>query len=225
MRSIHEGHKNKIGFYRAFGWLYKNHPRTAVENLRFVVERLCERKIKRKPKKSNDDGFEVVEAEDEPTELIVKMPHGYYKDLLNIVVLALRNELTNPNLDKFDSLNVPPLKHKTRTKAEWKSIKDGKKKQNEKLGEQEAKQLREAESRGVVAAQARKAKEERRAKRQSDFALLKEKLEHDKSFLALYATVAQIFADELANDVGTHGNISPRLTLLMTCVRSIAEED
>ncbi|KAF8607922.1 hypothetical protein BDV93DRAFT_519910 [Ceratobasidium sp. AG-I] len=204
MRSIHEGHSNKTGFYRAFGWLYKHHPRTAIENLGAVVERLCERKIKRKSKKNNsneDDGFEVVEAEDEPAELTVKMPHGYYKDLLNIVVLAMRNELTDPDLDKYDSLNVPPIKRQTRTRKEWQTIKDTKKEQNEKLGGEEAKQVRGAESQKVIAAQEQKAKEQRKTKREADFALLKEKLEHDKSFLALYAKVAQIFADELANDV------------------------
>ncbi|KAJ1308717.1 hypothetical protein OPQ81_004408 [Rhizoctonia solani] len=65
MRSIHEGHSNKIGFYRAFGWLYKYHPRTAIENLHFVTERLCERKIKRKAKvpKQGEEDFELVEAE------------------------------------------------------------------------------------------------------------------------------------------------------------------
>ncbi|KAF8607923.1 hypothetical protein BDV93DRAFT_434906, partial [Ceratobasidium sp. AG-I] len=146
MRSIHEGHNNKVGFYNAFGWLYRHHPRTAVENLGAVVERLYE-----------------------STELVVKMPHGYYKDLLNIVVLAMRNELTNPDLDGFESLN--------------------------------AKQIRGVESQKLIAYQAKKAKEAQKAKREADFALLKEKLEHDKPFLALYSKVAQIFADELANDV------------------------
>ncbi|CAE6523541.1 unnamed protein product [Rhizoctonia solani] len=203
MRSIHEGHSNKIGFYRAFGWLYKYHPRTAIENLRFVTERLCERKVKRKNKgpKNGEEDFEMVEAEGETAEKISKMPHGYYKDLLNIVILAMRGELTNPALEKFDSLNVPPLKHKMRTKQEWEGIKAAKKRQNEELGVDEAKKRREAESRQTVAAQAQKAKEERKGKHDADRALLKEKLENDKPFLALYVAVAQIFAEELAKDV------------------------
>ncbi|CAE6467452.1 unnamed protein product [Rhizoctonia solani] len=203
MRSIHEGHSNKIGFYQAFGWLYKYHPRTAVENLRFITERLCERKIKSKAKgpKQGEDDFEMVEAEGEATEKIAKMPHGYYKDLLNIVLLAMRGELTNPALAKFESLNAPLRERKKRTKQEWENIKAAKKKQNEELGVDEAKKRREAESRQTVAAQAKKAKEEKKGKHDSDRALLKEKLENDKSFLALYTAVAQIFADELANDV------------------------
>ncbi|CAE6398994.1 unnamed protein product [Rhizoctonia solani] len=203
MRSIHEGHSNKLGFYRAFGWLYKYHPRTAVENLRFITERLCERKVKRKTKgpKGGEDDFEIVTAEEETAEKVAKMPHGYYKDLLNIVVLAMRGELTNPAIEQFESLNVPQLKCKKRTRQEWANIKATKKKQNEELGVEEAKKQREAESRQTVAAQAQKAKAERKEKRDADHALLKEKLENDKSFLALYAAVAQIFADELAKDV------------------------
>ncbi|KAH7343728.1 hypothetical protein B0J17DRAFT_643697 [Rhizoctonia solani] len=202
MRSIHEGHSNKIGFYQAFGWLYKYHPRTAVENLRFITERLCERKIKSKAKgPKKEDDFEMVEAEEDATEKVAKMPHGYYKDLLNIVLLAMRGELTNPALEKFESLNVPLRGRKKRTKQEWENIKAAKKKQNEELGVDEAKKQREAESRQTVAAQAQKAKEEKKGKHDADRALLKEKLENDKSFLALYAAVAQIFADELAKDV------------------------
>ncbi|KAG9079863.1 hypothetical protein FS749_008207, partial [Ceratobasidium sp. UAMH 11750] len=200
MRSIHEGHDNKIGFYHAFGWLYKRHPRTAVENLRFVVERLCERTIKHKPKK-NDGSFELVDPQEAPTEEVIKMPHGYYKDLLNIVVLAMRNELGNPAIEKFKSLNVPLVKRKTRTKAKWASIKKTKQHQNRKYGVEEAQKMREEESRKVDAARAEKAKVDRRAKRQTNFATLKSKLERDKSFLALYATVAHIFADALAKDV------------------------
>lgn len=204
MRSIHEGHNNKTGFYRAFGWLYKHHPRTAIENIRFVTERLCERKIKRKSKNASDPegDFEMVDTEDKPAELLVKMPHGYYKDLLNIVVLAMRGELTNPALSKFESLNVQLIRAETRNKKEWDAIKETKKKQNEELGLEEAKNRRGAESQKAAAARAQKAKAERKQKREADFAVLKEKLEHDKPFLALYATVAQIFADELAKDVG-----------------------
>ncbi|KAG8783680.1 hypothetical protein FRC12_019468 [Ceratobasidium sp. 428] len=201
MRSIHEGHSNKLGFYHAFGWLYKNHPRTAIENLPFVVERLCERKIKRKPKK-DDSGFEMVEAEEGQTEEVIKMPHGYYKDLLNLVVLALRNELGDPDTQKFKSLNVPLVQPKARrSREEWKKFKAEKEKQNKELGVDEAKKVRGEESKKTVAAQAQAAKAERQTKREADFALLKEKLEHDKLFLALYTTVAQIFADALANDV------------------------
>ncbi|KAJ7340670.1 hypothetical protein DFH08DRAFT_963532 [Mycena albidolilacea] len=37
LRSIHDGKAEKEGFYRAFGWLYDNHPRTAITNLHLLV--------------------------------------------------------------------------------------------------------------------------------------------------------------------------------------------
>ncbi|KAJ1308502.1 hypothetical protein OPQ81_004206 [Rhizoctonia solani] len=202
MRSIHEGQNNKLGFYHAFGWLYKYHPRTAIENIRFVTERLCERKIRRKSQYSNKgEDFELVDSDGELEEKATKMPHGYYKDLLNIVVLAMRGQLTDPGLLNSNSLKVPLVRRETRTMKEWKAIKAAKNKQNKELGVDEAKKRREAESRQNIAAQAQKAKEKRQGKYDADHALLKEKLENDKSFLALYATVAHIFADELSRDV------------------------
>ncbi|KAH7343938.1 hypothetical protein B0J17DRAFT_765087 [Rhizoctonia solani] len=204
MRSIHEGHNNKIGFYQAFGWLYKYHPRTAIENLRFVTERLCERKIKRKAKgfKNKEEDFEAVESDGEVVEEeATKMPHGYYKDLLNILVLAMRGKLTDPALVNTESLKTPLIRRETRTKKQWKSTKAAKKNQNKQLGAEEAKRRREAKSQQTISEQAQKAKGERKGKYDADHALLKEKLENDKPFLALYAAVAQIFADNLSNDV------------------------
>ncbi|QRV91206.1 hypothetical protein RhiJN_19224 [Ceratobasidium sp. AG-Ba] len=200
MRSIHEGHSNKIGFYHAFGWLYKKHPKTAVENLRFLVERLCERKIKHKPRKPESD-FETTHPEDTPTEETIRMPHGCYKDLLNIVVLAMRDELGDSTLDRFESLNVPPVQGKRQKINDLRIIKSTKQRQNQKLGVDAAKALRAQQSHKSMATQAEKAKAERRVKRKADFALLRFKLTHDKSFLALYAAVAQIFAEALADDV------------------------
>ncbi|KAG8698551.1 hypothetical protein FRC08_005841 [Ceratobasidium sp. 394] len=123
------------------------------------------------------------------------MPHGYYKDLLNILVLALRDELGDPTIRESKSLNVP-LNAQPGTK-----IKNTKQQQNKNLGVEKAKQLRAKESRKAMAANAEMAKSKRRKKRGVDFAVLKSKLEHDKTFLALYASVAQIFAEALADDV------------------------
>ena len=53
----------------AFGWLYENHPRTAIQNLDMLVRPVC--KIRKDTYAS----------------------HGYWKDLLNIVALAATNEL------------------------------------------------------------------------------------------------------------------------------------
>jgi hypothetical protein len=48
LRSIHDGKAEKMVFYRAFGWLYRHHPRTAIANLRMLIEFVIERPKKRK---------------------------------------------------------------------------------------------------------------------------------------------------------------------------------
>ncbi|KJA28718.1 hypothetical protein HYPSUDRAFT_50913 [Hypholoma sublateritium FD-334 SS-4] len=59
-------------FYRAFGWLYDNHPRTAIANLHNLVTPVCVSKKKEGGK-----------------------AHGYWKDLLNILALSTVDELSN----------------------------------------------------------------------------------------------------------------------------------
>ncbi|KAG1859316.1 hypothetical protein DFJ58DRAFT_780621 [Suillus subalutaceus] len=78
LRSIHDGKSDKELFYMAFGWLFENHPRTAVSNLHLLVEPVCSRL---RPVKGKD------------TKKRVNMPHGYWKDLLNILALATVDEL------------------------------------------------------------------------------------------------------------------------------------
>ncbi|EPQ55367.1 hypothetical protein GLOTRDRAFT_106062 [Gloeophyllum trabeum ATCC 11539] len=73
-RSIHDGKSEKELFYQAYAWLYKNHPRTAITNLPQLVAPVCKRKQK--------DGKRRHGAS-----------HGYWKDLLNILLLATSDEL------------------------------------------------------------------------------------------------------------------------------------
>uniref|UniRef100_D8PPY1 DUF2828 domain-containing protein n=2 Tax=Schizophyllum commune (strain H4-8 / FGSC 9210) TaxID=578458 RepID=D8PPY1_SCHCM len=72
-RSIHDGKGEREAFYRAFAWLYEAHPRTAIANLEQLVLPLCGKK---------HDGA-----------------HGYWKDLLNLVCLAVEGELTTRKKD------------------------------------------------------------------------------------------------------------------------------
>ncbi|KAJ3872739.1 hypothetical protein F5051DRAFT_444905 [Lentinula edodes] len=81
LRSIHDGKSQKEGFYRAFGWLYKKHPRTAIANLHMLVRPVCSNK--KRPEFS--------------------LSHGYWKDLLNILALATTGEL--------DAMNATFLHH------------------------------------------------------------------------------------------------------------------
>ncbi|KAK0483648.1 hypothetical protein IW261DRAFT_1550028 [Armillaria novae-zelandiae] len=72
LRSVPDGKGEKEAFYRAFGWLYDNHPRTAISNLHLLYEPVCFN-----AKNKNDSG----------------RAHGYWKDLLNILALATVGEL------------------------------------------------------------------------------------------------------------------------------------
>ncbi|KAG8704419.1 hypothetical protein FRC08_002240, partial [Ceratobasidium sp. 394] len=215
MRSIHEGQSNKIGFYRAFGWLYKHHPRTALKNLKFLVAGCCTRKIMHNLKIKFEEAqpeppegapwsrprAEYMPIDRETEEIEIKLPHGCYKDLLNILVLAMREELTDPSLKEFKSLNVPHNRYLERSLTEFKSIKKAKAEQNERLGAAKAKEMRKAASLEKDNVRSVNAKKDRRAKYDSDSTLLRHKLDNDNRFLALYATVAHIFADQLAKDV------------------------
>ncbi|KAJ3559858.1 hypothetical protein NM688_g80 [Phlebia brevispora] len=100
LRSIHDGKSEKELFYQAFGWLYEKHPRTAIQNLRWLVEPVC-----------------VLKAGGEPSA-----SHGYWKDLLNIVALAAVNELHPSNQPStfLHAPRTPPSKpHWGRRRRRW----------------------------------------------------------------------------------------------------------
>ncbi|KAI0782955.1 hypothetical protein C8Q75DRAFT_801065 [Abortiporus biennis] len=81
-RSIHDGKNDREVFYQAFGWLFKNHPRTAIINLPLLVKPVC-----------------VIDKQDVPTG-----SHGYFKDLLNIITLAALDQF-GPNFRPLPFFN------------------------------------------------------------------------------------------------------------------------
>ena len=105
LRSIPDGKGSKETFYRcvyyhivldrsvvliyenrAFGWLYKTHPRTAISNLHLLVEPVCPPAKKHKSAKA----------------------HGCWKDLLDILCLATLDEL---DVSPASFLHAPRMKH------------------------------------------------------------------------------------------------------------------
>lgn len=101
-RSIHLGKSSRSVFYRACGWLAENHPQTLIHNLRWLVRPVIQKKAESKTKEGEDDDDAVmVDAapeiidDDNTHEFDVKDggAHGYWKDLLNILVLAVNDEL------------------------------------------------------------------------------------------------------------------------------------
>ena len=106
-RSIHLGKSSRRTFYRAAGWLAQNHPHTLVANLAWLSRPVIEKKATKTDK--DDDDLVLVESEnvDERTKFDTKhgVAHGYWKDLLNILALAVNNKL-DVLADPREVLNV-----------------------------------------------------------------------------------------------------------------------
>ena len=75
-------------FNRAFGWLYENHPRTAISNLHLLVEPVCLFVKKNKLAK----------------------PHGCWKDLLDILCLVTLDQLSPGSDSPPTFLHAPRMK-------------------------------------------------------------------------------------------------------------------
>jgi len=158
-RSIHDGKGDKEVFYQAWGWLYKNHPRTALQNLPQLVT----------PVSSIGKGNKAQLA-----------PHGYWKDLLNILCLAALNQL-GPLNTPAEFLHTPRQPY-TKRRRYGRSHKEKK--------------------RPVLSVDEQKAETKKRRTEvaQRLHANLIEKLA-DPTFRALYIMVARLFAHRLAEDI------------------------
>lgn len=165
-RSIHDGKGDKEIFYQAWGWLYKNHPRTAIQNLPQLVTPVS--------KLGKGDKAKLA-------------PHGYWKDLLNILCLAALNQLGPlPSNQPATFLHAPrnPYTKRYRFRREKKGG------PALTLDEQKA-----------------EAKQKRAEVAQRLHQNLVEKLA-DPTFRALYITVARLFAQRLVEDIKLLDRIS-----------------
>ncbi|KAI0252129.1 hypothetical protein BJV78DRAFT_1125031 [Lactifluus subvellereus] len=163
-RSIHDGKGDKELFYKAFGWLYKHHPRTAIANLPQLVAPVC-----------------VINGKNQ-----TRMPHGYWKDLLNILALA--------TLDQFNS-PIAEFLHTPRGR-----FIAGRCVGPNKMTATERHTVTPEVIEALLAAKNQKAKALARDRRIRDaanaHALLLAKLSEPR-FRALYVAVARLLADEL----------------------------
>ena len=87
-RSIHLGKAEQDSFYRCLGWIKNEHPKTVLVNLPWLVRPVIEKKVKKE-----DDEAAVMVTMEEPSAddefaVLNGVSHGYWKDLLNILVLA-----------------------------------------------------------------------------------------------------------------------------------------
>ncbi|EOA81646.1 hypothetical protein ACJQWK_10884 [Exserohilum turcicum] len=105
-RSIHLGKSSRITSYKALGWLAENHPLTLLANLKWLVRPVIQKKTANAESahganeaapENPDHDFELVEAhQPDPTtahDVRYGMSHGYWKDLLNLVVFSANDEL------------------------------------------------------------------------------------------------------------------------------------
>ncbi|KAG8878633.1 hypothetical protein FRB98_006022 [Tulasnella sp. 332] len=227
LRSIHDGKAAKTAFYSAFGWLYAKHPKTAIANLYHLVDQVVEKKFK--PKKEgkskeekdgkgdtkmesadDDEWTEVKEgdaaAPKKDAELMVPvgMTHGYYKDLLNILVLAATDQLTHPDVP-FTALHSPRPDNtaaKGGERARRRNvIQTNKAESRKRIGKEATAEKTAKEMHGRQSVEAERAKEHRTKAAADAHKKLLKKLADDAKFKALYVTIARIFARALSEDV------------------------
>ncbi|KZV81008.1 hypothetical protein EXIGLDRAFT_731969 [Exidia glandulosa HHB12029] len=186
LRSIHEGQSANEAFYRAFAWLYLKHPRTAILNLSQLVEPVIELPAR------NETDHPRTRA------------HGYYKDLLNILVLATNAELTPTARHK--SLHVPRIRSKVAYR-----YRQGRKHSKRRLPPEtrDARVQAGVEHNNAVTLAARRARERTAVERAAH---VRQLLATDPTYKALFVAVARIFADGISRDVETLRTISDPLT-------------
>ncbi|KAF8341290.1 uncharacterized protein EI90DRAFT_3011918 [Cantharellus anzutake] len=203
LRSIHDGKSEKKGFYMAFGWLFQNHPRTAIANLSQLVEPIIDRPPKKKKKETTDSDWTEVDKEDADDSVEVEyragFSHGYYKDLLNILLLAASDELTKPNLPftGFDCVrplwtyegDKPSKAHRWSSGSKLKQQQDS----SPRLTKRQKRALRTSPPETHAQLKAKRA--------QATYDDLSKKLISSPEFRALFISVARIFASKLSEEI------------------------
>ncbi|KAH8103615.1 hypothetical protein BXZ70DRAFT_742949 [Cristinia sonorae] len=190
-RSIHDGKGEKEVFYGAWGWLYKNHPRTAIQNMHLLVE---------PSSKINKDGDLAS--------------HGYWKDLLNLVCLAALDQL-----DPVDGKRKFTFLHQFAVGEEGGDRrKRGKgrpqasrvtKHQKVSTSDKTSRPKLTSEEVAARAVQEKEAAKELRIQKHVErYETISKKLTSDRHFRALYIAVARLFADQLVKDVQTLAKLS-----------------
>ncbi|MCJ1322947.1 hypothetical protein MMC15_008297 [Xylographa vitiligo] len=117
-RSIHLGKGEQETFYRCLGWIKEEHPETVAANLPWLFRPVIEKKIK----KDDEEAAVMVETEistDKDFNVVNGVSHGYWKDLLNMLVLAVHQSLNV--LDEPQAILNYKYKPENLTVAESKS--------------------------------------------------------------------------------------------------------
>lgn len=205
-RSIHLGKGEKDMFYAALGWLGQNHPKTLLANLQWLFRGVIKKDAKPRP---GDDDTAVVENlvfDLDDYDVVHGVSHGYWKDLLNILVLSAGGKLdmSDPGDTMRESsktrrqavgqLDMPPPPEK---KAKLSDMSESEKEQYIALPQEE----RLKETRAFNALQKEHAKLLKRAWELSRHKKLLEQFENDPLHRALHYTTARFFAEQLKKDM------------------------
>lgn len=154
---------------RAYGWLYEKHPRTAIHNLPQLIKPVCTVKATGK-----------------------LAPHGYWKDLLNILCLATLREF--PSIQYIHESTFLYPDRPVPSKSKWRQARD----HNSETKNQDKPACAAAhqERQRLESANAYRKRVDKACHRHIN---LVERLD-DPKFRALYISVARLFATQLLDD-------------------------
>lgn len=212
-RSIHLGKGSRHVFYRCAGWLAQNHPLTLVANLRWLSRPIIPKKAQ---KKGTEDDFVLVEpvgdddGDADPTRYDVRngVAHGYWKDLLNILTLAVNGKLTvldNPAaILNVDNTYIVARKARARGDADKarRLIHRRRAALNEEFDSGSGpRATRKPTDTPDITNRPTQWKEKRRHARKARHQAATAAFENDHLYRALHLTVARLFAEQLRRDL------------------------
>lgn len=207
-RSIHLGKGEKESFYRCLGWIKTEHPETVLVNLPWMFRSVIEKKTK----KENEDEPVMVEKEGEEVEgdydVLHGVSHGYWKDLLNILVLQVcdqfhvlsdpRSVLNKKNDQPRDGKSLRQRRYRMRLRSRFGHASRITKPQPKTEQMPATERIKEVAE--LNAKQKQEAKDRRHAEEVDHHKKAVEKFE-DPFYRALHLTVAKLFADRLRKDM------------------------
>ncbi|CEJ93810.1 hypothetical protein VHEMI09378 [[Torrubiella] hemipterigena] len=192
-RSIHLGKSNKELFYRCAGWLASNHPRTLLANLPWLTRPIIAKKAEKKEAGEGDEDIVLVDAPEDDTDMSRfdvqhGVSHGYWKDLLNILVLAANDELTvTADVKAVFNVDVPAIR---RAKMKRRGL-------DVKPAASAPKRI----SKVVAMDAANGTERNRRAKRLECHAIARERFAQDPFYRCLHTAVTRLFVHQLRDDL------------------------
>lgn len=213
-RSIHLGKSERKVFYRCAGWLYQHHPQTLIANLEWISRPVIPKKAEKKDGEDDAVIVEVEPEEDDPAWFDVQfgVSHGYWKDILNILVLAVN--------DKLDVLSDPT----TVLNVEDEHIKRA---MMEKRGVQIKSRRGRGRGRGgqteKVSRPAPLSKKEIREQRHARAVAA---FENNTKYRMLHIAVARLFAEQIKSDTAAlHGDDAKAKKNISLCAKWAPSDD